>query len=151
MTTKISDIYDALDTLISTALTGYIRLPDPYNTTDNPELYLRKSYGIAFSDDTNTNRKTGCNISISQDFVIPLINAVYTTDTNSTAHASTEKALLEDKFKVIKALELDNDLGGKAMKAAYVGSSAISYLEGDRDKYIFTELLLSIEYLEVTT
>lgn len=149
--TAVSDIYDALETLIGTALPGYVRLPDPYSVEDNPELFLRKGYGLAFGDDSNTNRKIGCNqVSISQDFVVPIINEVMATNTSST-HAKFEKSLLEDKFKVIKALELDNDLSGNAMNARYVGSSAITYLEGDRDKYILTELFLSIEYLEVTT
>lgn len=150
--TAVSNIYDALENLIDTALPDYTRLPDPYNTDDNPELYLRKGYGIAFGDDNNTERKIGCQkVSINQDFVIPLVNLVTATNTNSTIHASVEKSLIEDKFKIIKALETDSDLSGVTMQAKYIGSSALTYLEGDRDKYIITELFISTEYLEVTT
>ena len=150
--TKVSDIYDALNTLISGTLTTYSKLPDPYNVEDNTELFLKKGYGIAFGDDTNTNRKVGCQkITINQQFEIPLMNLVTATDSNATGHASLEKLLLEDKFKIIKALENDNDLSGSAMQARYIGGSAITYLEGDRGKYLLTGLFITIEYLEVTT
>ncbi|RLC38723.1 hypothetical protein DRH27_01590 [Candidatus Falkowbacteria bacterium] len=150
--TAITDIYDQLVTLIEAALTDYVRLPDPYNVDENTELFLRKGYGVAFGDDTNTNRKIGCNkVSIDQQFVVPIMNQVTTTDTNAVGHAALEKALIEDKFKIVKAIETDSDLSGKTMKALYLGSSAITYLEGDRNKYLLTELFISTEYLEVTT
>lgn len=149
--TSVSNIYDKIDTLLAGTLTGYTKVPDPYAPEMNNKLFLQKGYGLAFGDDNNRNRLVGCRISIEQEFVVPLINQIMTTDHNSTAHANAEKSIIEDKFKIIKALENDKTLSGTCAKCLYVGSSAIQYLEGDREKYLLTEIIISTEYLEDLT
>ena len=45
---KISTIYDALESLIETTLTTYTKITNAYDPENNNELQFEKAYGIAF-------------------------------------------------------------------------------------------------------
>jgi len=154
MATKITTIYNALETLLGTALTGYIKMPDPYEVADNPELFLTKGYGIAVGPGVNTNRFTGCKKSFEREFTIILSNLVSTTETNADQREELEKSLLEDQYKIWNAIETDADLSGNTMLTVMLADGGIEYLEiGDDNpsKYILMEISVTAEYSEVLT
>ena len=146
--TKISDIYDALDTAVSTALgSTYTRLPNPYSADENSELYLKRGYGIAFGAGANDRDSMGGIGSYIREFVVVLVNQVTTTDHNVDAREVLEKSFMEDHYKVWKALELDADLGGSSL-TTQVSDSGIEFAEGDRKKYFLSEFNVEVKYHE---
>lgn len=146
---KISTVYDAIVTLIEGSLTGYEKLPNAYDNTDNNELYLTKGYGVAFSAAQNTERFTGCRkASTRREFSVFLTRLIDVTAHDTTGHATLEKSLMEDLFLLVKAIEVDPDLGGAAANAKYEADGGIEILEGDRSKYLFIEAAFSAEYID---
>jgi len=146
--TQVSTVYDALETLIEGELSGYGKLPNPYDPENNSGLLLDKGYGIAFGPGVNTERYVNCKITIERVFSIPLVNVVVATENDTDRHATLEKTIQEDAFKIIKALENDSRLGGAAVKARYSDDSGVLFLEGDREKYLLQQLEVAVEYFE---
>jgi len=145
---KISDIYDALDSLISTALPAYTKLPNAYDLEENPELFLKRGYGIAIGSGENTKRELGCRLSYLRQFTIGLIKQITTTDTNTAARVALEKAIIEDHYLVLKALENDVDLNETSNITILPNDNGIEYLEGETNKYFLVTITVTSEYSE---
>lgn len=148
--TKISDIYDAIVLKIETALPTYARLPNPYDIEDNSAVILRKAYGIAIGGGVNTERFVGCLTTWSRDFTVGLVTQVVNLQNDALNRALIEKALLDAHRSLLLAFETDPSLGGIAIKCVVVDDTGISYLAGERGKFVAIELGLSVEYMEPT-
>lgn len=148
MSTKITAIYDRLITDIEATLTTYTRIPNPYAADQNPELFLRKGYGLGIGPAENTRRLICGFFSINRIFTIILVNQILTTDTNSSSRGTFERDMMEDHYSLINALEVDNNLGGNAVKTMFTSDSGIQFVEGDMGKYVMCEITLEVEYLE---
>jgi len=145
---KISSVYDALHTLVSSELTGYTQLTNPYQREDNSTLFLEKGYGIAVSGGANTNRKLGGKKTYERTFQLVLTNLLAATEHDTTAKENAEKSLLEDHATLITAFERDSDLGGNAALNIALTDDGIEFLEGGRTKYISLEITVTVEYFE---
>lgn len=148
MSTKITDVYDQIASVISTALSAYTRLPNPYILDENSELFMSKGFAVGVGPGQNTERHVGCFTSIRRSFQFALMNKVVTTETNLTSLAAQEKALMEDQFLVIKALEKDPNLNASASSCKYASDSGIEFIEGERGKYFLVTTELTVEYFE---
>lgn len=148
MSTKITAIYDRLIVDIEAAISGYTRIPNPYEADQNPELFLRKGYGLGIGPAENTRRMVCAYFSMKRIFTIVLINQILTTDMNSTARGNCERDMMEDHYSLIKYLEGDNNLGGNAVKTIFTDDSGIQFVEGEIGKYVMCEINIEVEYLE---
>lgn len=148
MSTKITTIYNNLISRIESTLTTYTRIPNPYAPEENPELFLRKGYGIGIGSAENSRRLICGYFSINRNFSILLINQILTTDSNSSSRGDFERLLMEDHYSLINALEVDNNLGGAAVKTNFTADSGIQFVAGEMGKYILCELTFEVEYLE---
>jgi hypothetical protein len=136
---------------IEATLTSYTRIPNPYETSENPSLFLRKGYGLGFSNGENTNRQICDKFSVRRSFTLVLINQVFSTEMNSSGRASFERSLMEDHYAIINAIEKDVNLGGKVSQVSYQNDSGIDYVENDTEKFILISSTFDIEYLETIT
>lgn len=145
---KVSTIYDALQTLVESNLTTYTKIPDPYKLEDNTELFLVKGFGIGMGNGENTERLVCGYISIRRSFTIALVNKVTTTENNLSSIATSEKNIMEDCYTLIKALEADTDLQGNCVKSTYLSDSGIEFIDSDLGKYLLLQMEVDIEYLD---
>lgn len=148
---KISQIHDALITLVSGQLTTYKKLPNPYFIQDNNELYLTKGFGVAVGGGSRTDRLISCQFSWQRDFSIILTQLVATTDSNTSQRETIVKNMLEDHTLVIEALERDASLTGLCIKAEAFSDTGIQYLEGATGRYFLIEIDVITEYLKDLT
>lgn len=148
MSTKITTIYDNLVLRVQATLPSYFRIPNPYAPDENPELFLRKGFGVGIGPGENTRRLVCGFFSITRTFTIILINQVLTTDSNSTDRGNFERDLMEDHYSLLNALEVDNNLGGAAVRLNFTNDSGIQFVEGDYGKYTLCEISFDVEYLE---
>lgn len=151
MSTKITSVYNRIITDVEAALTSYTRIPNPYAPEENPELFLRKGYGVGVGPAENTRRLICGYFSVKRNFSVLLINQILTTDTNSSSRGDFERLLLEDQYTLINALENDNNLGGDAIKTFFINDSGIQFVSGEMGKYILCETVFEVEYLEPIT
>lgn len=148
---KISTIHDAIVTKISTNLSTYSQLPNPYALEENTNLYLKKGFGVAVGPGERTDRVIGCQTSWSRTFTVTLTNLVSTTDHKTTARETIAKALLEDHFTLLKQFDKDADLSGNAIDGVVVSDGGIEFVRIDDAPHYVTEIELSVEYLEDLT
>lgn len=148
---KISQIHDALISLIAGQLSTYIKLPNPYFIRDNNELFLKKGYGVAVGTGTRTDRLLSCQFSWQRDFHVVLTQLVTTTDSNTTQRETIVKNLLEDHTLVIEQIEKNTSLNGLCIRSEVVSDTGIQYLEGETGRYFVIEIDVVTEYLKDLT
>jgi hypothetical protein len=148
MTTKIYDIHDAIITGLSTELTGYARMANPYNVGDNPDIILKKSYGLAIGEGTNTKRYVGCLATWQRDYRILITQQVVNTANAVTGKAETAKQIIDAHRLVYLYFEANPNLGGTCIKAEIEGDTGIDPFENETSKYLALTINLSVEYQE---
>lgn len=145
---KISEIREQLETLIEAAITGYKQIPNPYEIEKTANVILRKGYGIAFGPATNTERQLSCQLSVDREFSIILTREVATTEHNNAGRETIEKAIFEDQYLLIKAIEKDSDLATKASRARYVSDNGLEYVGLENSRYFVLISTFATEYFE---
>lgn len=151
MTTQITAIRDQIKTLVETALPSYRQIANPYEIEKSPNVILRLGYGIAFGPGTNTNRELGCQLSVDREFAVVLTREVTALENNPDGREDVEKALFEDHYSLIKAIEKDPDLGETAARARYVSDSGLEYVALDNSRYFVLVSSFACEYFESLT
>lgn len=146
----VSDIYDAIVTKVAATATGYVRVPFPYGITENTALLIKKGFGVAIDEGTNTLRYVGCLSTWERSFRIELIKQVVNTENDTLGKASVEKELMEVARSIFLAFEADPTLGGICIKAIVRGDLGVQYEEGQTSKFLACEIGLAVEYQEST-
>ncbi len=146
--TKITDIYDELHTIVGTILTDYTELPNPYIPDDNPDIYMKKGYGITMGAASNSNRVVSKKVSILRDFDFVFVRQINSTETNTGLIKSNAKAVMEDSFKVLEEIEKNTSLGQLCVKAEFVSDSGLDFIEADTQRFFILTMVVSVEYFE---
>lgn len=146
--TAISDIYDAIITIVETELPAFQRVPNPYSLDENTAILLRKAFGLAIGPGTNTERYVGCIATWQREFTIGLVTQVVNTENDTLGRASVEVDLVEAHRLLLLTFETNPSLGGKCIKAVITGDGGIDYITGSQSKYLALEINLSVEYQE---
>lgn len=148
----ISSGFDALvarvESVLQTSVNGYTRIPNPYNIEDNSEIKLRKGYGIALREGTNTNRQVNCKFSVERTMEVILTRLYTEQDENPVTRSSLEKLLFEDQYKLINDFEQDITINGETMYTKWVSDGGIEFLGGVSGRYLILRTQFSLEYSE---
>ena len=145
---KITQVYDALEATLLSALPAYTKLPNAYSIENNSDLFLRKAYGLGIAGASNTNRLIPSKVSIARDFEVVFINQIDATDSDGELIEAQEKAICEDAFVFLAAVENDPDLGNIAIKSEYVSDGGLEYLNGEKQRYFMLTMVVSVEYIQ---
>ena len=156
--TKINDIYDELHSITQVVLPEYTELPNPYIPDDNPDIYMKKGYGISIGAASNTNRVVSKKVSILRDFDFVFVRQINSTETNTGLIKSNAKAIMEDSFKAVQRIvetkaaleEIENNtsLGQVCVKAEFVSDSGLDFIEADTQRFFILTMVVSVEYFE---
>jgi hypothetical protein len=147
---KVVDIRTYLDSLIEATVTGYVKLSDSYQTSDNPNLSLSKGYSVGFSPGENVSDEW-CpgTIRIRRQFQVILTN-VYTPSLDPDYREGLENSLLNDEFAIVAAIEKDVTLTGNAITSRFVFDNGLEYLLDDEKQFIIIVATISVTYEENT-
>lgn len=148
---KISTLHDAIVTKISSNLSDYTQIPNPYDIESNPKTLLTKGFGVSIGTGIRTDRVVGCQVSWERSFLITLINYVNTTDTKTSVRETITKGLLEDHFTLLNKFEIDGGLGGEAIDGIINADGGVELLEFDSKPHFLIEIEIVCEYLEDLT
>jgi len=150
MPSRIEEIYDALATVIETALPAYVRFPNPYVITENTYLHMKSGFGLAIGPGTDTERLVGCQLSWQRSFTVVLVKQVTTTQNNTALREGIEKDILDDHDALRKAVYANSTLGSRAIKTTLISDGGVNFIDGDRLKFLSMEIEIVTEYLEST-
>jgi len=148
MATKISTIYDALYTKVTSLMTGHTELPRPFDIADNDDLFLRKGFAIYFASGVQNNRQATCNYWLQRNVIITNTLSIYGSDINVTIRKTAEKNLLENQILVIDGLEKDITLSDNLNNLRFVNDNGIEFIYGDQKNYLMLQSTFSFEYFE---
>lgn len=146
--TKISNIYDELHTIVDSVLTDYSELPNPYIPDDNPDIYMKKGYGITMGAASNSNRVVSKKVSISREFDFVFVRQINSTETNTTLIKSNAKQIMEDSFKVLEEIESNTSLNQLCVNARFESDSGLDFIEADTQRFFILTMVVSVEYFE---
>jgi hypothetical protein len=136
--TVISDSYDALLTLINANLSGWSRLFNADQLTDNFDSFLRQGWCLQV-ESSETIRKNLCRVSEwNRTYTLFLVVEFFGNNTNYTQQDDAIKKLLEAVSSIKIAILNDEYLGipsGRAI-AEVVSDSGVFPLETDTRKFI---------------
>ena len=144
----VSTIYDAIVSKMAGLYPNYHRIANPYDIGANPEIMLKKSWGIAIGPGVNTERFVGCLSSWERTITIAFMRQVVKTENDATGKASVEKLLLEDANTLLLDLEADPTISGSVIKTVFADDSGIQYVQGRESSYLAIEIGLRVEYLQ---
>lgn len=145
--TTISSIRDYISSAIASQLTGSVELPDPYDLTQNPSLYLRHGYGVAIGPDANPETDLS-KMWYEQVFSVPLTIESYSVENATARVIDSQKELLENRHKVRKILESNQGMGGLSSKVSYLASSGIQLLVSGDLRFLTITLDFAVLYSE---
>jgi hypothetical protein len=147
---KVTDVRDALNTLIQTVLPTYLMLTDSIDIPDNANLMLQKGFRVAYGPADNSGRDWSMtHIQRRRQFSFALTNA-YVANHDAEGRQAAEDALINDQNEVIKAIHRDHELTGTALSSAFAFDNGIEYLldsEGEK-QYIMIITTISVDYYE---
>ena len=149
----ISTLIDELYTLIEANLTPkYEQLHDRFLIEENSDLELDKGFALLPAPGVNTNRFTGCQMSVSRDYLLWMTQRVFATDVNPDAVTDVIKDLYEDQFLVIKDIEEHPALSASGVaKTRFVSDEGIGIVAGKTEGFLTLATLISVEYVENLT
>ena len=149
MASKISTIYDAVVTELSTIFSTKTRLPNAYDLENNPHNMIRDAYGLRI-DSSDLYRPEFRTSGQARQFTILLTREVIRTDTNATLIDTEAKAILEDLNTLILEMEKSDQLlvNSSIDRVSFAGSSGIELFGASRSQFISIEAIFSIEYKE---
>lgn len=146
----ITDVYTALQTRLAAIYPNHRRLTNPYKIDQNAETNLFLGYGVQVLPGENSKRNISCKISIQRTFLVILVRKFRSLELDRIGKETTEKALLEDQFLLIKDIESDPNLGVPTIvaRAEWLNDGGISFVFGDKDSYMKLENTVEVEYFE---
>lgn len=124
---KLSQIYDALTSLIAGAVTGYQQMPNPYAPQGNNQLVRVKGFGLGVGHGRGTFLEAPLR-GRERTFNILLVNQIHHLEHDTAGVQARDKAVLEDMLAIEMALEANNQLGGLCVKVDYQDDSGIQLL-----------------------
>jgi hypothetical protein len=112
MTTKVSQIYDAIVAKIPTVLTSFMQLSNAYEIERNDGLTLNAGFAVAIGDARNAKLDLTSQLQQQRTFSVMLTRQVAATEHDLTTSGSIAKQLAEDAFELVKALHKDGSING---------------------------------------
>lgn len=151
---NISTAFDAIKAKMQTLFTevnGYYQLANPYDVEENTITMHEKGWGVALGAGANTNRELSCRLSVQRSISIILTRRRYANELDITPKEDAEKALLEDQYTLIKAMEnefaLNNNVSG-ITRFTFSSDGGIESVLAESDAFIKLVSVFELEYFE---
>jgi hypothetical protein len=152
MSTKITQIYDQLHTIVGGLLTDHTQLPNPYFPEDTANQLLDKGWGLTLMEGSNTNRETtGLSMQRTIELILTrqtLSGDIITADAIA-ARKTAEKGLFESQIVIAKALQANSYLSQLgASKLIYNSDDGLNFVRGTNHGILILRSILEVEYFE---
>lgn len=146
---NISTVHDQILTrlgFLCSSNTSYLRIPDPYDLTNNGEIFLRKGYGLKY-DGASPSESEFNQYAFSHTFTVVLTRELLKLEGQTSPDDDITKAFLEDTYRIQNDFNQSNELGiDSNIRMITLGAnSPIEKINGDQVK--FKSIEISFEFL----
>ena len=148
--TKLTDAYAALRSFVSTALTGYTELTNPYVIEDNSGLFLRQGYGVAYNTGDTTNRRANGSYTADHYLTVTITRLVAVTPNDGAGLRTLIDSIYTTADALIKAVENNPTLTAQVAVCDWQSYGQIDFIidEEGTDKFIALPLNFRVQYFE---
>lgn len=151
MSTTITDVYNNFVTVIETALPSHKRLHNPYSVEENPEMIVRKGWGLQIDDGINSNRCISPEYYLQRNFSVVITRENVAKDSDPVRRDAAKLELLEDLHLLISASVLDNTLTQVAARFQYESDTGLQEVYIQDKPYSFIQAQFLVEYSQQIT
>lgn len=145
------DIKEAFNTVISTALTDFMQLPDTLALDQNTNLHIAKGFSVLYGECNNItgNFCYGQDILLTRQYDIRLTYE-YVPSYDENYREDLESDLVDKSLLVIKGVYADNTLGDTCISALFIKDTGVQYLIGEEttEQAITIALGFEVSYSE---
>lgn len=149
---EIADIYDAVVVEMTALLPNHTRIPNPYSLEDNPDMFLKKGWGVAIG--TSTQRELDfCRLQMERTFSLITTREVFYLDTKGDAFDAMVKELIDDHTLIQTEFHKADEIG-QAAKIDLITVSSCSGPEvvfGEKFKYLTMSTEILVAHSDVVT
>jgi len=148
---KIIDIRDKIDSIVSTTLSTYVKLKNPYIIENDADTRFPSGYAVRISDGLNLLESPDSGKSQRQrDYIVVLTARIFGTKHDTTVIESTINDLFEDQHLMIKAIEEENTMrsGQLAMTAEYISDGGIEFFRVGRNDTVAIQSTIQVQLHE---
>jgi len=146
MSSKITTIFDNLVTFMETVLPNHARLNDPYQIENNPEMLLRKGWGIQVNDGLDTSRFVCPEYTLSRNFTLVVVRESPAKDSDPARRESAKLEILEDLHTLLVEAVSENTLYGIALDFKYSSDGGFQNVFVDNKPYTYLASIFTVEY-----
>lgn len=142
---NISTTYDAIVSKTSLLFPAKLRLHNPYELEDNPEVICKDSWGLKVGS-ANYQELDFSHLHVAREFTIILIRQFATVGNKDTAFDTVSKAMLEDQRSLLRLVYSPDELGieGVIDQITIESISGVEFLKTGQNKYLFCEITFRI-------
>lgn len=146
---SITALYDAFETVVTTALPSHKRIAQPSDLESNSELSMSQAFGILWQGATDITEFNNMGaIQQSQSLGLVLARRVFATRKDVSSRTDTEKLLHEDKDAVLLGIYADQYFQNQANLVSFESSTPVELLriEQGRNDILVLNVSLTVEY-----
>jgi hypothetical protein len=142
---KISTVYAALISSVTTAFSTKTRLHNPYEIEENPELIRKNAFGIKVLDATREDIEF-CNLSLSRSFSVVLVRQFVSLSGKEDGFDSVTSLILEDQQTLAGILFSPSEISQTSNidRIEITNISGIQELTTGEKRYLFGEVTFNI-------
>lgn len=142
---KVSVIYSAIIDKMEALYPTKIRLHNPYELTENPEIVCKNSWGISVEDASREDVEY-CNLSIVRTFKATFLRQFITLASKEDGFDAVTALLLEDQQTFLNAFYSPDEIGQQGIieRIDFTSISGINQLVSGEKKYLFSEVTFNI-------
>lgn len=148
---KITTVFNNLVTFMGTELPNHKRLNDPYAIENNPEMLLRKGWGIRVVDGLDTKRFICPEYTLARSFGLVIVRESPSKDSDPSRRESAKLEILEDLHTLLIEAVSENTLYGIALDFKYESDGGFQEVFVNEKPYTYLAANFVVEYSQQIT
>lgn len=142
---RITAVYGAIIDKCEELFPAKIRLHNPYDLLQNPEIVRKDSWGIAVND-AEREETEYCNLSLARSFTFKTIRQYVSLAGKEDGFDAVSVSILEDQQSFVQAFFSPDKIGQGSIieRIDFSSISGIQQLEDNEKKYLFSEVTFNI-------
>jgi hypothetical protein len=147
---KISTVYASLVSSVGSLFPSKIRMHNPYNLDNNPDICKKDSWGLRVENAENVVSEF-CNLTLNRTFTVVLMRQFVTLSSKEDGFDAVSIGLLEDQQSVASLVSSTSELGQDSLidSINILSISGIQEMVSDEKKYLFSEVTFNISISEL--
>lgn len=151
MSSNITTVFNQMISMVGAQLSTHKRLNDPYNLEENPEMLLRKGWGVRIGPGVNSERCISPEYYLNRTFEVVIVREAVAKDSDPSRREASHLELLEDLHTILDEAVSENTLYNSAVNIKYVSDGGLDEIFVFEKPYNLIVAQFTVEYSQNVT